>query len=127
MSDRARCRRVEYMDPVDDLKPGPVAVRDVLGAVLASFRRRVGRNDSTLAERWGSIVGREQAEASRVLSWKGGVLTVVVESPALLQEFQMFFARKWASEWSARYRDQPVDRIVFRLGCLQERHGRTGN
>lgn len=68
----------------------PVAIRELLKDVLRKLRPTTGKDPvrrlTELGELWRKVVGEDLAQLSRVAAYRGGIMTVAVQSSPLCTE-----------------------------------------
>jgi predicted nucleic acid-binding Zn ribbon protein len=101
---------------------GAEAIGDVLARFMAASP--VGRELSreALAAAWKDAVGAEVAAETRVRGWRDGVLTVEVQSSALLSELSTFYRASILAALRARRGEKvaEVKDISFKLGVISK-------
>jgi predicted nucleic acid-binding Zn ribbon protein len=97
--------------------PGPQAIADVLGQLMArrGYARIQAAND--LGQAWATAVGEALAAASLPGNLRRGVLNVIVANSAALQELT-FIKRTLIKELKRLAPDQKIRDVRFRIGPI---------
>jgi predicted nucleic acid-binding Zn ribbon protein len=102
---------------IDQPQPGPEPLKEILSRVftLRGWGRRSARLH--LERAWESAVGVKDAEQTRVLGLKRGVLEVEVNSAVLLQELAQYQKRRLLEALRARLNDTTIADLRFKAGA----------
>lgn len=90
------------------------SVGDLIGKVVSRNGLDKRSPLEPLRKAWREAVGREAAESTRLKSFKGGTLTVEVDSAALAQELGVYHKRELLARLRAEAR-VPLQDIRFRV------------
>ena len=121
-------RRITYRERLEGISPSSPhgkrwgrmdSIGDLIGKVVQNSGLGKRNSLETLQKAWREAVGREAAQSTRLKSFRGGTLTVEVDSAALAQELGVYHKRELLERLRAEAR-VPLQDIRFRVvggGC----------
>ena len=98
---------------------GPEALGDILGRLFTArgWGRRQGRLH--LEKVWAEAAGPDVAAHTRPGNLRRGVLEVIVDNAALLQELAHYHKRRLLEQLRGRLSGTPLTDLRFRAGVLE--------
>lgn len=94
---------------------GPERVGDILARILAERGLLAEKEQNEILLAWREVVGPRIAAHTKVKSFRGGVLTVGVDSAPLRQELTLFQKDELTRALKVRLAGRPVERLEFTL------------
>ena len=99
----------------EERRRGPERIDSILARFLAQSGLLDGDKHQKIREAWQDVASDEVASLTKVLSFRGGTLTVGVESAPLYQELETFQSEELLRGLRERLRGVHVERLRFRL------------
>lgn len=91
-------------------------IGNIIPEVLSSIEKKFKSNPVNIIESWPTIIGRELAAMTKVVSLEDGVLTVKVKSSTLYSLLNNYEKDKILKKMQSNFSEKVIRKLCFKIG-----------